>query len=655
MPAPRILTVVALAALMVLRVPATAQSTDSGALAIRITSPQGRSGLRGAIRIVAQVRAPEGAAVGPVRFYVDGALLGEDLEGPVYAQEWVDENPFVARQLAVEVSDEAGRVARDAVDLKPFEVIEASQITSILLETSVQDDDGRFVTGLAATDFELRENDVVQKIDLVRPEVLPATYTLLVDASQSMSYRLDFVREAAGHILDHLREQDRVLVVPFKRTLGAITGPTNDFATVADAINTLDATGGTAIADALVELSQRLGAIEGRHVVVLVTDGYDEDSARSFGEALEAVRRIKATLYVIGVGGSAGISLDGEDRLRQLAVATGGKAYFPARETELPDVHGRVTSDVEHRYLITYTPSNQRPDGAWRAISLRTKDGTRKVRTREGYEAPRPPPLRATLEFAIRDQSRRFLEISADDLEVFEDGVKQRIEGFNEATAPVSIVLALDQSGSMKPSAEPAKAAARTFVDAVRPEDSLGLVLFADRAVFAHDLTKERVHSHQAVDGYVPLGGTALYDAIYDALLRLKHAETRRVVVVVTDGKDENNPGTAPGSVRTLQQVLALLRDVDATVYTIGIGKKVERGVLETLARLSGGESYFPDDVSSLAGDFKRVVENLRRRYLLSYLSSNPERDGSWRAVEIKTAFPDVLVKSRGGYFAPAQ
>lgn len=625
---------------------------DDG-LSIRITSPQGRAGLRGALRIVAQVRESNGATTGPVRFFVDSSYVGEDAEGPVYAIEWVDENPFEPRTISVEVTDSRGNTARDSVSLEPFEIIETSEITSILVDTTVQDGDGAFIAGLQAHDFVLKENDVEQEIDLVRPETLPATYTLLVDSSQSMARRMDFVKGAAGHIVDHLRERDQVMVVPFKRKTGPVTGPTSDFMTVIDAVDAIEAGGGTAIADALVDLATRLGVIQGRHVIVLVTDGYDEHSEQSFRQAIDAVRRTQATVYVIGVGGSAGISLEGEDRLRRLAMESGGRAFFPSREGELPFVHDRVASDVANRYLITYTPRNQRADGTWRAIALETYDPKLKVRARSGYQAPRPPPLRPTVEFSIVDRSRSFLEISASDLEVVEDGVLQAIDSFHEASAPVSVVLALDQSGSMKPAALPAMDAAREFVAAIRPEDSLGMILFADRAVFAHDLTKNRSHSFQAIDRYRPTGGTALYDALHDALLRLKHTDTRRAVVVVTDGKDENNPGTAPGSTHTLEQVLALLRDVDAIVYTIGIGKKVEAGVLERLAAMSAGEAYFPDDVSLLASEFRRVVENLRRRYIVTYTSTNSVRDGSWRAVDIRTTLPGVSVKSRGGYVAP--
>jgi Ca-activated chloride channel family protein len=129
--------------------------------------------------------------------------------------------------------------------------------------------------------------------------------------------------------------------------------------------------------------------------------------------------------------------------------------------------------------------------------------------------------------------------------------------------------------------------------------------------------------------------------------------EGRRAVVVMSDGRDENNPGTAPGSKRTFDDVLAVLKDSDALVYTIGLGPNVDRTPLETLARSSGGESYFPLDVTTLAGEFQRVLEDLRRRYVISYTSTNPMRDGAWRKVEISAKREGIVIESKGGYFAP--
>src|SRR3954451_24066756 len=78
------------------------------ALTVRITSPLGRTGLPGTVRIVAQVQHPQNAPPGQVRFYVDQELLGTVTNGPPYATEWVDENPFERREISVEVSDGLG-------------------------------------------------------------------------------------------------------------------------------------------------------------------------------------------------------------------------------------------------------------------------------------------------------------------------------------------------------------------------------------------------------------------------------------------------------------------------------------------------------------------------------------------------------------------
>jgi len=205
----------------------------------------------------------------------------------------------------------------------------------------------------------------------------------------------------------------------------------------------------------------------------------------------------------------------------------------------------------------------------------------------------------------------------------------------------------------MRKSAAAVVEAAHAFVGALRPEDSLAPVLFADQVFFNHDLTKDRDAANKAIDGYLANGGTALYDALSDALVRLKRVEGRRAIVVLTDGRDENNPGTAPGSVRTLDDVMALVKETDAAIFSIGLGTKVDRPPLERLARLSGGQAYFPVEVSELRDQYRRIVENLRRRYVLSYTSTNIARNGAWREVLIRSRSSEIVVSSRGGYFAP--
>jgi Mg-chelatase subunit ChlD len=250
--------------------------------------------------------------------------------------------------------------------------------------------------------------------------------------------------------------------------------------------------------------------------------------------------------------------------------------FFPPREPDLVAVADSVANDTHNRYLITYTPADQRKDGTWRKVTVDVPDNYR-VRTRAGYFAPTPPPIRPALEFTIKDLSHSYVDVTADDVEVIEEGTVQSVDTFQEAVDPVGIVMALDASGSMKKSADAVRRAARDFVLAVRPEDSLALITFADKPLFAHLLSTNRQWSLDAIDKYEASGGTALYDALYNSLLHLRDLVGRRAVVVLTDGKDENNPGTAPGSEHTLDDVLKLARSVGATIYSIGLGQKVER------------------------------------------------------------------------------
>jgi VWFA-related protein len=619
---------------------------------IRITSPLGRIGSFTNLRIVAQVVSAPGVVIESVRFYVDGQLYKTVTDGPPYAVEWVDENPFERRDLAVEVTDHLGRTARDALTLEPFEIVEIADVRSVLLEAGIYDDRGRFVRGLTASNFVVHEDGVQQTIDLARHEALPATFTLLVDSSQSMHRRIDYVREAAGKLVDFLRPADRVLVAPFTRALSAVTGPTSDRATILEAIGRIAASGGTAIVDSLIEVVEKLPPDDIRRVIVLVTDGYDEKSTAPVDEALAVLKNTRVTVYIVAIGGIAGVSLKGERLLRRIASETGGQFFSPTREEELVAVHGRLAGDAQNRYLVTYTPTNQARDGKWRDVTIATAPGL-VVRTRAGYTAPAPAPIRPELEFTVTGTNREYLDLSAGDLIVVEDGVEQKIEAFHEATAPVSMVLALDASGSMRRAAGAVVDAAKEFVAALRPQDSLGLLLFADRPVLAHDLSTVRDATIKTIDGYTASGGTALYDGLWDALTRLQRVEGRRAIVVLSDGRDEDNPGTGPGSVKTAQEVFDIIRESETAIFPIGLGPNIDRGFLERLAEMSGGEAYFPESAETLRDDYRRVVENLRKRYVLSYTSTNGDRNGDWRNVDIGSRIPSVVVTSRGGYFAP--
>ena len=99
--------------------------------------------------------------------------------------------------------------------------------------------------------------------------------------------------------------------------------------------------------------------------------------------------------------------------------------------------------------------------------------------------------------------------------------------------------------------------------------------------------------------------------------------------------------------------MLTLLRETDTVVYTIGLGANVDRAALEQIAERSGGLALFPAEAEALDGEYRRVVEELRRRYVVAYTSTNPARNGAWREVSIGTKAPGVSIRSASGYFAP--
>jgi hypothetical protein len=98
-----------------------------------------------------------------------------------------------------------------------------------------------------------------------------------------------------------------------------------------------------------------------------------------------------------------------------------------------------------------------------------------------------------------------------------------------------------------------------------------------------------------------------------------------------------------------------LAREVGATVFAVGLGPKLDGAVLEQVAARSGGEAYFSADVAELSTQFARIIENLRQRYVVSYSSTNSDRNGEWRTVEIRPREPGLTVTATEGYFAPAE
>ena len=476
-----------------------AQEDAVATVAVRITSPLGRTGIHGPIRIVAQVQHAAARRLQPVKFFVDERLARASRPRALHLPSSGRTKTRTRRvRLPSKPATTKGMCARDVVKLEPHVLLEEAEVSSVLVEASVFTSEGKSIAGLESEHFMVFEDDVPQALDLVRSDVVDSTYTLLIDSSQSMARRLDFVQRAAEKLLVHLRARDRVIVAPFSRTFQSVTGPTDDRATVRDAISEIHSSGGTAIMDVLDRPAGPAGrgdrasggCADYRRVRRAQRQHVRGCAARrqiGTGDAVRSGRRRHRRHFA--QGGAAAARHCGANRRSR---------FFPSRDEELPSVHQMIASDIRSRYLLAYTPSNRPHRRGWRKIAVKTADPEQVVRARPGYFAPKPPPMRATLEFTVATLDRRPVEISAADLMIVEDGVPQTLESFQEAVSPISIVLALDASGSMKGAVEAVKEGAKQFISAFRPQDRLSLVLFADESMLVHDLTTRRESTLQA-------------------------------------------------------------------------------------------------------------------------------------------------------------
>ena len=267
---------------------------------------------------------------------------------------------------------------------------------------------------------------------------------------------------------------------------------------------------------------------------------------------------------------------------------------------------------------------------------------------------PEAPPIEVDLTATVSDATgRSVLDLEKSDFTVAEDGMPQQILRFSRQQTAISLALVLDASGSMKPRVKQAQAAAIRFVRQIQPGDQFMVLQFSDAVQLTQGFTGDAENLVAAVRHVGAKGGTALYDAVAEGCQRLQAAPGRRAMLLVTDGKDENDAGTAPGSQRSIDESLRMAREGGVTIYAVGLGKAVERGVLERFAQDTGGRAYFPPAVAQMDEIYRLIGQELRSVYTIGYSSSNRRRDGAWRDVQLAVPGRMAQVHCRNGYFAP--
>jgi len=286
-------------------------------------------------------------------------------------------------------------------------------------------------------------------------------------------------------------------------------------------------------------------------------------------------------------------------------------------------------------------------------------------------QAPPPDQQPFTLEVGVDvvsvtavvfDKDGKLLKgLGPKDIELFEDGVKQDVSYFREASSqgdsgervPLSVVLVLDTSGSMKESMHFLQEAVLSFVYKLDEVDKALVVSFNDSVKGSAEFTEDTDRLERFVDGLQAWGGTSLYDAIHYSLGRIKDQPGRKALVVFTDGADTTS---SMGD----KEVVDYARAVESTVYCIGFkgqdarGFGSPRGFLRKIATETGGQYFSPDRVGELIKVFNEISAELKNHYLLAY---TPKRaaDGSWRQIQLKVNRPGTEVRVRKGYFAVAK
>lgn len=273
-----------------------------------------------------------------------------------------------------------------------------------------------------------------------------------------------------------------------------------------------------------------------------------------------------------------------------------------------------------------------------------------------------------TIPVTVMDRDGRYLTgLKKEDFQVFEDGIEQEVAFFEPVERPFTILLLLDVSGSMSYRMEDLAHAANAFVSQLRPDDWLSAVSFADfssvlfRATKVSELRKN-ITLRQRPDQF----STMLYDAVDDALKRMKKVQGRKAIVLFSDGYGIGTFADAKRNLRVAEEQDTLLYTVQFNTLSAkpprnvnkeSYFKAVEEGnsYMRNLALKTGGRYYQVEYIADLEKTFGQVAEELRRQYSLGYYPKQRLEVGQRRLIKVKVRLPNLVVRARDSYIVQKQ
>ncbi len=287
----------------------------------------------------------------------------------------------------------------------------------------------------------------------------------------------------------------------------------------------------------------------------------------------------------------------------------------------------------------------------------------------------------------VNGKGQPITNLSKENFTVYEDGVKQNISRFEPTVAPFSVVILLDMSGSTLGFRETIRQSAFRFVDALASEDRVAVVEFYDKVNLRNDFTTDRRKIGNSIIAANGRGKTQLYKALDFALEKLSgEGKRRKAVIVLTDGvdtdardndrgflekisKSEISSAIKPETSDILNRILNKSDAQGVTIYPLALPTgdpfkladptpsqiamfSAARNRLQILADRTGGTLNAINRLEEMGKLYAAVAADLRALYTVEYQPINSKRDGKWREIKIETSNPELISKTRQGYFA---
>ena len=356
-------------------------------LAVRMVLPEADSYVSGVTTLKAEVLPRMLATrVAQILFFADGKQVCNVLD-PLKAEcTWdagAEVRPHVFRVVANLIG--GGRIIASS-RTKGLDQVETVNVEVVQI-TAVVTDRGRFVGGLAQSQFRLLEDGIPQTIGHFSAEGSPLEIVVAIDVSESMTQAMPQLKNSVKKFLAALGPKDQVTLAAFNDNMFTLTRRETAVAQRARAVDRLTAWGGTALYDVIIRGVQQLSKQPGRRVLVVFSDGDDRTSHATIHAVEQAVRANDATLFMVALGrGVREAQL--KSGIERLVDISGGRLLFVERSEQLDEPFADILQELSNQYMIGFESKNPKRDGTWRALKLEIPGTNYVVRARQGYRAP---------------------------------------------------------------------------------------------------------------------------------------------------------------------------------------------------------------------------------------------------------------------------